>query len=58
MCFNVFMCVVFHVSNNEFLALGDNKVCDIETSSKSLARMLLRDVAELDCIFTVKRKSQ
>lgn len=52
------MCVVFHVSNNEFLALGDNKVCDIETSSKSLARMLLRDMAELDCIFTVKRKRQ
>lgn len=44
---------MFHVLNNEFSAWGDNKVCDIETFLKSLARMLLHDVAELDCILTV-----
>lgn len=31
MCFEC-MCIVFHVSNNEFLTLSDDLVCDIETS--------------------------
>lgn len=35
LCFNVLqmcMCLVFHVSNNEFLTLSDDLVCDTEAS--------------------------